>query len=91
MVCGAPVLAWMLSHIKKVFKVSLCEVIAWTDSQTVLSWLTGNTRMFKTYLHVGNRVCEIVPELPSLTDKIMFLVVRTWQMFITWCSFTTIA
>ena len=39
------------------------DVVAWTDSTVVLSWLSGNPHRFKTY--VGNRVAQIISEIPS--------------------------
>ena len=50
--CGAYLLAQLLSHVQNVFSVPLSDVYAWTDSTIVLSWLIGNYRRFKTY--VGN-------------------------------------
>ncbi len=56
--CGAYVLARLLDHTRRIFKVPLSDVFAWTDSTIVLNWLTGSPRRFKTY--VGNRVSCIV-------------------------------
>ena len=56
--CGAYLLAQLLSHIQGVFNLPLNSVYAWTDSTIVLNWLVGNPRRFKTY--VGNRVSYIV-------------------------------
>ena len=56
--CGAYLLAQLLSHLQNVFNLPLNTVYAWTDSTIVLSWLVGNPRRFKTY--VGNRVSYIV-------------------------------
>lgn len=52
------------SHLK-VFDVLgwFSEVyIPWNDSTIVLSWLSGNPRLFKTY--VGNHVSEIIYQIP---------------------------
>ena len=56
--CGAYLLTQVLSHVQRVFELSLSNVYAWTDSTIVLNWLVGNPRRFKTY--VGNRVSYIV-------------------------------
>ena len=56
--CGAQLLAQLLSHVKDVLEVPLNNVYAWTDSTIVLSWLVGNPRRLKTF--VGNRVSCIV-------------------------------
>ena len=60
--CGAYLLAQLLSHVKNVLEIPLSNVFAWTDSTIVLSWLVGNPRRFKTY--VGNRVSYIVELIP---------------------------
>ena len=56
--CGAQLLAQLLSHVKDALEVPLNNVYAWADSTIVLSWLTGNPTRFKTF--VGNRVSYIV-------------------------------
>ena len=60
--CGAQVLAQLLSHVKEALQLPLSDVFAWTDSTVVLSWLAGNPRRFKTY--VGNRVSLIIDRIP---------------------------
>ena len=60
--CGAHMLANLLTHVKNLFHISLDKVYAWTDSTIVLNWLVGNPRRFKTY--VGNRVSDIVDYIP---------------------------
>ena len=60
--CGAYLLAQLLSHVKGVLQLPLRNVHAWTDSTIVLNWLTGNPRRFKTY--VGNRVSSVVELIP---------------------------
>ena len=61
--CGAVLLSKVLARVKEVLGMSMNDVVAWTDSTVVLSWLTGNPRRFKTC--VGNRVAEIVDRIPS--------------------------
>ena len=60
--CGALLLAKLLDHSRKVLKIPLKDSHAWTDSTVVLSWLSGNSRRFKTF--VGNRVSQIVDLIP---------------------------
>lgn len=61
--CGAQLLAQLLHHVRRVLKIPLSQVHAWTDSTIVLHWLDGNPRRFKTY--VGNRVSTILELIPS--------------------------
>ena len=58
--CGALVLAQLLSHCKDVLNIPMPSIFAWTDStiMLMLSWLQGNPRRFKVY--VGNRVAQIM-------------------------------
>ena len=55
--CGALLLAKILSHVQRTLDYSSCEVHAWTDSTVVLGWLNGDPRRFKTFF--GNRVSQI--------------------------------
>ena len=50
--CGAYLLAQLLSHVKDVLKVPLRDLYAWTESTIVLSWLVGNPRRFKHMLAI---------------------------------------
>ena len=56
--CGALVMAQILSQRKEVLKISIDHTYAWTDSTIVLNWLQGNPRRFKVF--VGNRVAQIM-------------------------------
>ena len=60
--CGANLLAQLLNHAKEVFRLSLRDIYAWTDSTIVLNWLSGSPRRFKTF--VGNRVSSIIDHIP---------------------------
>ena len=60
--CGAQVLAQLVSHVQNVLQLPLSDTYAWTDSTIVLSWLSGNPCRFKTY--VANRVSMIIDKLP---------------------------
>ena len=60
--CGAQVLARLLTHVKEILQIPMSHVFAWTDSTIVLNWLSGSPRRFKTY--VGNRVSSIVEQIP---------------------------
>ena len=57
--CGAHVLARLLTHVKEILQIPMSQVFAWTDSFIVLNWLSGNPRRFKTY--VGNQVSSQIP------------------------------
>ena len=56
--CGAHLLVQLPNKVKQVFNLPLNCVHAWTDSTTVLCWLVGNPRLFRTY--IGNRVSRIM-------------------------------
>ena len=60
--CGALVMAQILSQSKDVLKIPLEHTYAWTDSTIVLSWLQGNPRRFKVF--IGNRVAQIMDLIP---------------------------
>ena len=60
--CGAVVLADLLSRVKELFDVSPSNVFAWTDSMIVLGWLRGSPRRFKPF--VGNRVSTVMELVP---------------------------
>ena len=60
--CGAHLLTQLLNHIKEIFHHLFRDIYAWTDSTTILNWLSGNPRHFKTY--VGNRVSSITEHIP---------------------------
>ena len=56
--CGARLLAQLIHHTGRTLDISLSSIHAWTDSEIVLSWITGNPRQLKTY--VGNHVTDIL-------------------------------
>ena len=60
--CGALVMAQILSQCKNVLKIPTEHTYAWTDSTIVLSWLQGNPRRFKVF--VGNRVAQVMELIP---------------------------
>jgi hypothetical protein len=60
--CGAQILARLLSHVRDALLIPISQVFAWTDSTIVLNWLSGNPRRFKVY--VGNRVSSILNQIP---------------------------
>ena len=62
--CGALLLSKLLDHTRSVFGMSVNDIDAWTDSTVVLSWLLGNPQRFKTYMYVGNRIAQIVNQIP---------------------------
>ena len=59
---GACLLARLPQHVKDTLQVPLSNVSAWTNTITVLHWLTGSPRRFKTY--VGNRVSSKIDQIP---------------------------
>ena len=63
--CGATLLAKLLTSVTKALSVPLDQVYAWSDSTIVLSWLDGSSWRFKTF--VGNRQSSILHELPPAT------------------------
>ena len=60
--CGAVILAKLLSHAAKILNILSSNVFAWTDSRVTLGWLQGNPRRFLTF--VGNRIAEISETIP---------------------------
>ena len=60
--CGALVMAQILSQCKDVLKIPIDHTYAWTDSTIVLSWLQGSPHRFKSF--VGNRVAQIMELIP---------------------------
>lgn len=60
--CGAQLLAHLLSHAHQVLEIPLSHTCAWTDSTIVLNWLDGSPRRFKTF--VGNRISTIMELIP---------------------------
>ena len=61
--CGAQLLAKLLSRTRVTLNIPLENVMAWTDSTIVLNWLDGSPRKFKTY--VGNQISFILSLIPS--------------------------
>lgn len=61
--CGAGLLAKLLSSIQETLGLQMVEVHAWSDSQVVLAWLRGHPSKWKTF--VGSRVSEIHSLLPN--------------------------
>ncbi|XP_066603078.1 uncharacterized protein [Prorops nasuta] len=64
---GAALLVRLLCYIKKNSRLRDVPVVAWSDSQVVLSWLRKHPCNWKTY--VANRVSYIQTELPSAEWK----------------------
>ncbi len=60
--CGAYLLSDLLSHVKNVFRIPMCDTYAWSDSTIVIDWLNGNPRRLKIF--VGNRVSHIIDLIP---------------------------
>lgn len=56
--CGAVLLAKLLTEVSQVLKIPKDNVRAWTDSTVVLAWLNKHPSNWKTF--VANRVSEIL-------------------------------
>ncbi|XP_072934980.1 uncharacterized protein [Epargyreus clarus] len=56
--CGAVLLARLMTQVRKAMRLPVERVYAWTDSSVVLSWLCGDPLRWKTF--VSNRVVEIL-------------------------------
>ena len=56
--CGALILAQLLSRCKDILELPMDSVYAWTDSTIMLTWIQGSPRRFKVF--VGNRVSQIL-------------------------------
>ena len=61
--CGAHLLAQILSTTSQALGIPLENVKAYSDSTIVLSWLDGNPKRDKIY--VANRICKINKLLPT--------------------------
>ncbi|XP_022824802.1 uncharacterized protein LOC111355253 [Spodoptera litura] len=56
--CGAVLLAKLLSEVSEVMGISKSNLYYWTDSEIVLAWLNCHPNKWKTF--VANRVSEIL-------------------------------
>ena len=63
--CGAHLLAKILTVASQTLDVSIKDVKAYTDSTIVLSWLDGSPKRNKLY--VANRICKVMNLLPAKT------------------------
>jgi hypothetical protein len=61
--CGAVLLAELITVVKKALKLSISNIRAWTDSTVTLGWIRRNPSELKTF--VANRVTEIQSQIPS--------------------------
>ena len=61
--CGALILAQLLSRYKDILELPVDSVNAWTDSMIVLTWIQGSPRRFKVF--VGNRISQILELTPA--------------------------
>ena len=50
--CGAVIVAKILSHTAKVLNIPTNHVYTWSDSVALLSWLRSNPRLFKTFVGI---------------------------------------
>ncbi|GFY21094.1 putative gag-pol protein [Trichonephila clavipes] len=61
--CGAHLLSKLFKSALRTLKHYTFDVFAWTDSKTVLSWLSSHPCKWKTF--VVNRTSEIIKVLPT--------------------------
>ena len=61
--CGAQLLAKLISSIHAALSLPLECITMWCDSIIVLAWLDGSSKHFKTF--VGNRITSILESVPS--------------------------
>nr|XP_037870339.1 uncharacterized protein LOC110386617 [Bombyx mori] len=59
--CGAVLVARLLSEVSGILPIPASQIHAWTDSTIVLAWLKGQPNRWKTF--VANRVIEILTVL----------------------------
>ncbi len=62
--CGAHLLAKLLSQVSQALQIEAPNLYAWTDSTIVLSWL-NNANPRKLQIFVSNRVVEILDKVPA--------------------------
>ena len=60
--CGASLLAKILSTTKETLDLPLDAVHAWCDRTIVLAWLDGSPKRYRTY--VANRIANIISLIP---------------------------
>ena len=65
--CGASLLAKILTTTREALNMPLESVFAWCDSSIVLAWLDGSPKRYKTY--IGNRIATITNLVPSTAWK----------------------
>ena len=61
--CGATLLAKILTTTREALDIPLENVHAWSDSSIVLAWLDGAPKRYKTY--IGNRIATVTNLIPS--------------------------
>ena len=65
--CGAHLLAKILSTTRDTLNIPIDSVHAWCDSTIVLAWLDGAPKRYRTY--VGNRITNVTSLIPSVACK----------------------
>lgn len=55
--CGATLLARLISEVEQALRFKIRDIYLWTDSTIVLSWINMDTRLLKTF--VANRIAEV--------------------------------
>lgn len=59
--CGAVILSRLLKQIQEATRIPATQIYAWTDSEIVLSWLSGDPARWNVF--VSNRVVEIIDNI----------------------------
>ncbi len=65
--CGASLLAKLLTSVRTSLDIPLNPIHAWSDSSIVLAWLDGSPKRYKT--SVGNHITAITELLPPSSWK----------------------
>ena len=60
--CGAALLAKLLTTVRQALQIPIEHVHAWSDSSIVIVWLDGSPKHYKTF--VGNRIASITSLIP---------------------------
>ena len=61
--CGASLLAKLLTTVRSALNIPIQDICAWSDSSIVIAWLDGSPKRYKTF--VGNRISTIIQLVPS--------------------------
>ena len=65
--CGAALLAKLLTTVRQALQIPIEHVRAWSDSSIVIAWLDGSPKHYKTF--VGNWIASISSLIPPTAWK----------------------